>query len=46
MTILSYWTEPGEYTLTATYTSTVEGGPKITATSEPVKLKVVEGAKK
>jgi hypothetical protein len=49
----SYWTEPGDYTLIATYKTSVSPAPKgakdngqgfgqVTVTSAPVKLKVVQ----
>jgi hypothetical protein len=37
----SYWTEPGDYTLKATYHCPV-GEAQVSVSSEPVKLKVVE----
>lgn len=41
----SYWTEPGEYTLTAIYSTPVEGldAKRMTVTAAPVKIKVEEG---
>jgi len=45
ITKLSYWTETGEYTLTASYTSGGRGAGAVTAKADPVKLKVVEAGK-
>jgi hypothetical protein len=40
----SYWTEPGDYTLVATFNGRSAGAP-LKISSEPIKLKVVEAGK-
>ncbi len=44
MSEAAYWTEPGDYTLTATFTCRLEDGTLIEAQSTPAKVKVEKAA--
>jgi len=39
---VAYWTEPGEYTITATYIYNMDEGKQMRLVSAPLKVKVVK----